>query len=246
MLKNKKMFCYQMQQEIAAMVKILGFVIFFLFVYTMLEQNSKTFSMEIVPLLAFTMVTLPPNGEGLGQQMNFCFCRRTCYKQQVMFSLLRSLWIAFLYASFECWSYQASVSDYAQDTGKVATIFHQVSWMELFLSNLFIFFLFYLIQLSNVSQMFSIILNKKGETLQLKLRTQMAKKKYKGGYTVLNILVKVISFILFIGYIVGIQLYYRMQLQVTLSTRMIMMGSLILLCGVTYLYGKHRFQPRYI
>lgn len=249
MIKRNKLLWYQLRQDTTIMLLLLAICIFIMCIGNMITKNTIPLAPENIPIIAMVVFcnSATLSYQKLGEYTTLGFCRRKFYHEQVILCLLRAMLLSLFFSIYEFINYNHLVNYFIKDTTDSPSMYHPIPLMELFLTNMCIFALLYLIYLVNISHTISIIfINKSEKTLQLQLRKQMKKQKYKWFYRLLTGVVKCISFVLLVGYLVGFQLYYQIQMQSSLSTRMIVLGIFAGLCVVVYLDGRWRFRPKYV
>lgn len=179
----------------------------------------------------------------------FCFSRKRFYRYQVFLSVIRAAELAVIRAGYQYAMQREFIYSFLEDTEDTISMYHAVSFIELFVTNICMFTLlnlWYLI-LSTVTVNFYFIKGiKGGNSPQLRLRIECQKEKHPKGYPILAVVLKLVSFALMMGACLLIIHYYQIEMQTTLFVRMLVLAGLVVACGILYLIGKKRYCPEYI
>ena len=194
------------------------------------------------------LIVLPVTCMSLREYINFGFCRKKYYREQIVVCGIRAMFYAVIRSTIHTIFYKDFVTDLIAGTDGNASLYHPVSFVELFLGDFlgcYLLFLFMFVTNSFLVS-FAVSVNTTERTPQLLYRRTEKKKKQKGLYKITVVIKKCIGFILLVAAMVGLQRYYVFQLQSEWKTRMLVIGGLAVLCVVFYLYGKRRYQPKYV
>lgn len=249
MFKKNKIFFYQMKLDMLYIFISLISIAAIIFVFSFIDKDYSTNIMDLETFMTAILVlnvSASLSSQQYEQYITFRFCRKKFYHEQVILCIIRAAFISLLRTLLQFINYNEYVQAFIEDTTNTPDLYHPVSFPELFFTNLCAFLLVYLIFLVNSSHTITIALNKIAKSPQLQLRIQLKKEQHKTLHTCLTIVIKTVSFILLIAWILGLLIYHQMQLQNSLSERMTALGVVIVLCGIVYLHGRRRFCPKYV
>lgn len=247
-MKKHKLLYYHTLHDIIYLALLLLFVICFSFACKFLALENDTFT--IIDL--FLIITVILNGsttqslQNYPRYLTFQFSRRKFFREQVILSLLRSMFLSLFRTLWLELFYENYVEFFLSDTDNTPAMFHAVPFVELFLTNMVIFLLLYLILLVNSTNTIAITFTRYEHSPQLQLRIQNQKEQHKISRNVCTVIVKTLSFVGVVALTIGLSVCYEYQLQSTLINRLPIMIVPFVLCILFYFIGRTRFSPKYI
>ena len=251
MKKKKNTFLYLMWHDLFIP---LGTLLFCLFLVLLVKVGRMEFSAHMMDILFVMLagIMLGPTCLSYMKQSSFLtfhFNRKRFYRYQALLSVIRAVELAVIRAGYQYGMQREFMYAFLEDTEDTIFMYHSVSFIELFVTNICIFTLinlWYLI-LNTLTVNFYLIKGGNGEiSPQLRLRINCQKEKHLTRYCILTVVSKIVSFIVMVAVCLLIIYYYQVEMQTTPAVRLLVLAGLVVICGILYLIGKKRYCPEYI
>lgn len=178
----------------------------------------------------------------LEEHMNFAFCRKSILKKQLILSLAKAICLSIARTYIQVAFYNDFVKMFMEDTNHTLSMYHRVPMLELFVVNVMIFMILYMITVILATSCRKLLAQEPSNTPQLKLRATDEKK--------FNIAVKAIIYVTALIALVAVEMgvvgYYWLQMLYQPVYRLIITLGIAALLAVMCYIAKHRYSPRYI
>ncbi len=237
---NVKNLMYEMKRNIIYTLTIIGiyFVIFIAVTKLEKEFNIILFDMLMINGVFFGSLIQVQ----LEEHMNFGFCRKSILKNQLILGLTNAVCISLVKTYIQVAFYNDFVQMFMEGTDHTLSMYHRVPAIELFIVNVMIFMILYMVTIILATSCRKILSHQPSNTPQLRFRADNEKK--------LNIILKTIIFLVAIIVVVtvtmGISAYYWFQMLYQPVYRLLAaLGIAAVLAGMCYI-AKRRYSPRYI
>ena len=244
-MTKKKILWYQIRKisvESFFCVVLCALVFFAILVGQFDERYAIT---NLEAFLTIIMI-FPSENMPLKEYFHFGFCRKEYYKMQIALCAIRAGIYAIIRSMIHTLFYSEFVADLIGGTNEMASLYHSVSFVELFLGNFFGFFLMMLFSLATNSFLVSMTPINNEITPQLLYRREEKKKKNTSLFKVMSVVKNCVWFLVVVAAGLGMEVYYEFQISSAFEMRILVMGMLAVCCVLIYFYGKRRYQPKYV
>lgn len=181
----------------------------------------------------------------ISQYMNFGFSRKRFFNNQMILCLMRSVMLAIVRTAIQISYYDDYVVMFMEDTDHTISMYHTVPIFELFISNVIIFMILYMI-----CHLISIINSKVlwfeyAETPQAKYRFALAKQKSRIKKYAKKVLI-LVGFVAVIAGEIGVMMFYWFEMLYPLIYRIGIIAAMCVILAGLYAVGRYLYRPKYI
>lgn len=237
---NVKNIMYEMKRELiyTLIVIAIAFAVWGIVVKSENEFNIMAFDVIMMNGIFFGSLIRAQ----LEEHMNFAFCRKSILKKQLILSLAKAVCLSIARTCIQVVFYNDFVEMFMEDTDHTLSMYHRVPMLELFVVNVMVFMILYMITVILATSCRKLLSQQPSNTPQLRLRATDEKK--------FNIIVKAIIYVAALIALVAVEMgvlaYYWFQMLYQPVYRvLITLGIAVLLAVMCYI-AKRRYSPSYI
>lgn len=182
-----------------------------------------------------------------GRYMNFGFCRKRFYREQVLLSVVRGSIYALARTVLQMVYREEYIVSLVRDTPYTADMYGQIPVVELFVFNLGFFVLLNLILLVTIPCRLYPFISNGEDTPQIKYRKQLTKSNNPSIWKAGTVIVKICGGILIIAFSIIISYPdFVYQIYNKASFRQASVLVMLVLCIICILLGRKKFRPENI
>lgn len=240
-----KTLCHVLKKESITMCFVIIFVIVMwqIISFFRMGDNGAVMTADLIMFNSIFYVCFP--AIAMSQYMNFGFSRKRFFHNQMILCLMRSSMLAIARTAIQVICYDDYVVMFMEDTDHTISMYHIVPIFELFISNVIIFMILYIIchLISMVNS--KVLWFEVFDTPQAKYRMTLAKQKSRVKRYAQNVLI-IIGFVAVIMVEIAIVMFYWFEMLYPLIYRIGILAAMAAVLAVLYAIGRYLYRPKYI
>lgn len=246
--KKSEILGYQIQQDVLNTLLIMVFLYGVSVGVYALGYSNDVMMVGTMPVFLTELTSPNQSYMKYDKYIDFGFCRKKFYKEQVILSLIRAALISVFQTAVQTIYYAEFAQVFAGGEEEIFNTYHPVSAIELFIINFCMLTLFHLLFLINSTGTNNFLLRfaHNGKSPQLNQRIQKKKERIKIFRVFFNIVSLLVSTIVLVLCAMAFLTHYETVISFTFLERMAYTAIMVVLSIAMYFVGRLRFRPKYI